>query len=101
MYLEKTNHATKQTSCICAEIPLGALSNRTSNVLLPNPNDVNTIRTETTIAATASAFGILKKYATVKPVKTMPEVNMSTLKCSASASKAWLPYFLADFVQYL
>src|ERR1035437_9923952 len=85
-----------------SSIPAGAESTSASTVRLPSCQHTQITRAETPSAATASpslsqpSDGAHSPSLThARPTITTDELHTSVSKCSASASSAWLLYFLA------
>src|SRR5450432_3272651 len=83
-------------------MPAGAESSKPSMVLRPNCQLTQTTTTDTPSAATASplrspesAGNHWPTLTAANPKITTVELQMSVWKCRASASRAWLLYFLA------
>ena len=79
------------------ETPSGAVSMRTSIVRFPSFHPTWTTNPATPIAAIASACAY-PKCTNTSPQSTTIELKISELKCSASASSAWLFVSIATFL---
>jgi len=83
-------------------MPAGALSIRASTVRSPSRQLTHNTTTETPSAAIASPAlrnaspgNHSPAFTAIRPAITTAELQMSVWKCRASASSAWLLYFLA------
>ena len=77
-----------------SSMPAGALSIRASSVSRPSLTLTHTTTAETPSAATESP-PFQPALTPIKPKITTDELQISVWKCRASASSAWLWYFVA------